>query len=504
MRMMRKWLLSLPLAALLAASPARAAGTLTIAQAQDPNNWDPIATFLISWGSVAGNFFEGLVTRDESLKLQPGLATSWEVLNNGLRLRFHLRQGVTFSNGEPFNAEAVKFTMERLLGPEGKKGPQQSNYTTIKTVEISDPYTVDLVMDQPDPVMITKLAGYGAMMVPPKYVTEKGAAGFATAPVGTGPFKVVDYQPKVSVTLEPNATYWGAKAKLDRVIYKFIAEPDTQLAELQAGGIDIASNLSVAATGIVQKDPKLVLNSITGPTVVVLRLNTAHGPTTDERVRRAMIMAVDRDAIVKQILQGQAKAVVSFQSDLSFGFDPAQKPVPFDPAGAKKLLAEAKLAPGTAMILDFPSNNTTFREAAQAVAGYLAAVGIKVQVRPQEQNVYTNDIIPNGKTGEMFQFGWGGWTFDYDNTAYLLYHSGQHWNPYDKDATLDGMLEAQRLVADRGEREKKLQAIAHYVADHALEIPMYNLNTIYGLNKRVKGFVPPPDNRVRLSGVTVE
>jgi peptide/nickel transport system substrate-binding protein len=504
MRAVTKFILAAPLAALLAGSPARAAGTLTIAQAQDPANWDPIATFLISWGSVASNFFEGLVSRDENLKLQPGLATSWEVLDNGLRLRFHLRDGVTFSDGEPFNADVVKFTMERLLGPEGKKGPQQSNYTAIKTITVIDPLTVDLIMDQPDPVMITKLAGYGAMMVPPKYVTEKGAAGFAAMPVGTGPFKVVDYQPKVSVTLEPNPTYWGEKAKLDRVIYKFIVEPDTQLAELQAGRLDIASNLSVAATGIVAKDPKLVLDSITGPTVLMLRFDTAHGPTADERVRHAMIMAVDRDTIVKQILQGQAKPVVSFQSDLSFGFDPAQKPVPFDPAGAKKLLAEAGVKPGTAMALDFPSNNSTFREAAQAVAGYLGAVGIKLQVRPQEQNVYTNDIIPNGKTGALWEFGWGGWTFDYDNTAYLLYHSGQHWNPYDKDPTLDAMLEAQRLVPDRGEREKKLQAIAHYVADHALELPMYNLNTIYGLSKRVKGFVPPPDNRVRLFNVTVE
>ena len=138
------------------------------------------------------------------------------------------------------------------------------------------------------------------------------------------------------------------------------------------------------------------------------------------------------------------------------------------------------------------------------MAGYLTAVGLKTSVRPNEMNVFTNDIIPNGKTGEMFQFGWGGWTFDYDNTAYLMYHSGEHWNPYDNDPKLDAMLEAQRLITDRTQREQKLQEIAHYVADNALEIPMYNLNTIYGLNKRVQGFVPPPDNRIQLTGVSVE
>ena len=182
---------------------AQAAGTLTIAQAQDPNNWDPIATFLLSWGAVGSNIFDGLVSRDEQLNLKPGLATSWEVLDQGMRLRFKLREGVTFHNGEAFNAEAVKFTMERLLGPEGAKGPQQSNYTSIGSVEIIDPYSVDIVLKRPDPVMITKLAGYGAMIVPPKYVTEKGSQGFGAAPIGTGPFKVTGYENKVHLTLEP-------------------------------------------------------------------------------------------------------------------------------------------------------------------------------------------------------------------------------------------------------------------------------------------------------------
>lgn len=493
--------------AAVAAAPvpsAQAGGTLTIAQAQDPNNWDPIATFLLSWGAVGSNIFDGLVMRDEQLNLKPGLATSWEVLDQGMRLRFKLREGVTFHNGEPFNAEAVKFTMERLLGPEGAKGPQQSNYTSIGAVEIIDPYSVDIVLKRPDPVMITKLAGYGAMIVPPKYVTEKGSQGFGAAPIGTGPFKVTGYENKVHITLEPSGSYWGGTPKLDKVIYKFIVEPATQVAELQSGRVDIASQVPIGMIGAITSSPNLTLASTTGPTVTVARFNTANGATKDERVRKAIVMAVDREAIVKQILQGHAKPVTSFQSTLSFGFDPAQKPVPFDPAGAKKLIAEAKLPPGTTVSVDFASNNVVFREVAQAIAGYLTAVGLKPQARPFEMNLFTNDIIPNGKTGEMFAMGWGGWTFDYDNTAYLMYHSGERWNPYDKDPALDKMLEDQRTIADRGERQKALQKIANYVADHALELPLYNLDTYYGVNKRVKGLVVPPDNRFRLMGVSVD
>jgi peptide/nickel transport system substrate-binding protein len=168
------------------------------------------------------------------------------------------------------------------------------------------------------------------------------------------------------------------------------------------------------------------------------------------------------------------------------------------------LLKKAGVAPGAPVEIDFPGNNATFREVAQAVAGYLTAAGLQPSVKPFEQNVYTNDIIPNGKTGELYQFGWGGWTFDYDNTAYLLYHSGEHWNPYVKDKQLDAMLEHQRTDINPPERKAELQAIAKYIADHVLDMPLYNQNTIYGVNRRVQNFVPPPDNRFRLTDVTVQ
>ena len=492
-------------AALALLSPAaRAAGTLTLTQVQDPASYDPIDTFFLSWGQIATNIFDGLVQRGADMQIRPALATSWEMLDGDMRIRFHLRQGVTFQNGEAFDAGAVKFTFDRLLGPDGAKGPQQSNYTAIGAVNVIDPMTVDLVLKRPDPVMLTKLAGYGAVIVPPKYLAQVGHDQFAIRPIGTGPFKVVDYQPKVSITLDAYPGFWGGAPKLDHVVYRFIVEPDTEVAELQAGRVDIAINVPISLVGTIAKDPKLYVASVPGPTAVVLRFNTAHGPTTDLRVRRAMIMGVDRAAIIKSILQGNGAEIASFQGALSFGYDPAQKPLPFDPAGARALLKEAGIAAGTPVELDFRGNDATFREVAQATAAYLTGVGLKASVKPYEQNVFTNDIIPNGKTGEMFQFGWGGWTFDYDNTAYLMYHSGEHWNPYDKDPTLDRMLEDQRGITDHAAREKALQAIAQYVADHALELPMYNLNTIYGVSRRVKGLVPPADNRFRLDGVSVD
>ncbi len=350
------------------ANAAHAAGTLTVALERDDASWDPIDTFTLTWGRVGSNLYDGLVMRTPDLKLVPGLATSWEFLDDNKRIRFHLRQGVKFHDGEDFNAAAVKFTFDRLLGPEGAKGPQQANYTAIGAVNVIDDYTVDLVLKSPDPVLITKLAGYGAMIVPPKYIQEKGDTYFNLHPVGTGPFKFVDYKPKVSLTLEANPDYWGGAPKLGSLVYRFIPEAATQVSELQSGGVDIATLVPISLTKTITDDPKLRLESITGPEVATLRFNTSDGITKDPAVRRAIVEAVDRDAIIEQILQGNAKPIASLQSSLSFGYDPDLKPLPFDPAAAKAALDKAGVKPGTSIELSFVGSDATFREVSQTVA----------------------------------------------------------------------------------------------------------------------------------------
>ena len=219
----------------LSGNDVMAAGKLTVSSPQDPGSLDPVDTFLVNWASIGTNVFDGLTWRGPDMKIEPGLSTSWEELDNGMRIRFRLRQGVTFQNGEPFNAAAVKFTFDRLLGQEGGKGPQQSNYISIKSVAIVDDYTVDFILKEYDPVLLTKLAGYGAMIVPPKYIAEKGEEYFNMHPIGTGAFQVVDYQPRIKVALQANEHYWRGAPKLSELEYRFISEPATAVAELQAG-----------------------------------------------------------------------------------------------------------------------------------------------------------------------------------------------------------------------------------------------------------------------------
>ncbi|MAZ31571.1 MAG: peptide ABC transporter substrate-binding protein [Thalassospira sp.] len=504
---MRSALMALAFAGgLMATAPAYAEGTLTISSPQDPGSWDPVDTFLVNWSSVATNIYDGLTYRGPDAKLVPGLASSWEEFDGGTRIRFHLREGVTFQNGEPFNAEAVKFTFDRLMGDEGKKGPQRSNYAAIKSVEVIDENTVDMHLTQPDPVLLTKLAGYGAMIVPPKYIAEKGEDYFNAHPIGTGPFKMVSYEPKVGLTLEAYADHWGGAPKLSTIQYRFISEPSTAVAELQAGNVDlvIPPTIPIGMIPTIQEDENIDIVTTVSPTVYALRFNTGNGITADEKVRKAMIYGVDRQAIIDSILGGQAAPIASFQGELSFGNDPSMKPLPYDPAKAQALLKEAGVAPGTKIQIDIRGNDATFNEVAQAVASYLQVIGLNATIKPYETNVLLNDIIPAGKTGAMFQQSWGGWTLDYDNTAYFMYHTGEKWNPYDSDPELDKLLESQRAITDRAKREEILQSIAHYTADRALEMPLYNLNAIFGVSKRVKNFTPVPDSRLRLTEVTVD
>jgi peptide/nickel transport system substrate-binding protein len=502
---MKRTLIPLCLTLLLGLAAAQPQGQLTIAQTQDPQSWDPIDTFFLAWGMVGSNVFDGLVSRNLDLEIGPGLATSWEFVDeDNTRLRFKLREGVTFHNGEPFNAEAVKFTFDRLLGKEGAAGPQQENYTSIDHVEIVDEYTVDLVLGSPDPVIITKLAGYGAMIVPPGYVNENDEETFNRTPVGTGPFKVVEYVQDDRLVLEAFEGYWGGSPKLERVVYRFIPEASTRVAELQAGRVDIVQGVPISLAETVENADGASIVAVGSPTVSGLRFNFCEAPTDQLEVRKAISHAIDREGIIAAILQGYGTPISSFQSELSFGHDPELEPYAYDPEIAQQLLSEAGVAPGTPVQIDFIGEDAIFREVAQAVAAMLQAVGLNPTLQTHETNTFYNELVPNNTVGNLYYSGWGGWTLDYDNTAYLLYRTGQFWNPCLSDKRIDTLLDEERATYDEAERERILQEIARYAHDIAIEVPLYQHQNLWGVADRVQGFVAPADDRHVLLTVSVQ
>ncbi len=501
---MKRTVLALVAAMVLGLAFAQPSGTLTIAQQQDPQSWDPIDTFYLAWGMIGSSIFDGLVHRGLDMKIGPGLATSWEWTDaSNTRLRFHLRKGVTFQDGEPFNAAAVKFTFDRLLGPEGAKGPQQANYTSIDHVEVVDDYTVDFVMKSPDPVIITKLAGYGAMIVPPKYVTDNSPETFNKMPIGTGPFKVTEYVPDDHLTLVANPDYWGGAPKVAKVIFRFIPEPSTRVAELQAGRADIVQGVPISLADTVSKTAGVKLDPVGSPTVNALRFNFCKAPTDQLKVREAIAHAVDSQGIIDSILQGYGIPIASFQSSMSLGYDPNLKSYSYDPELSKKLLKEAGIAAGTPIGIDFIGTDATFREVAQAVASELQAVGLKPTLATHETNTYYNDLVPKNTVGNLYYSGWGGWTLDFDNTAYLLYHTKQFWNPCYSNPKLDALLEQERGTYDQSKRAGILQQVAQIEHDDLIDLPLYQSKNLWGVADRVQGFVAPADDRLDLTTVSV-
>jgi len=470
----------------------------------DPQSWDPIDTFLLDWSTVAISVFEGLVERDLDLELQPGLAESWEYLDDNT-LEFKLRQGVVFHNGEPFNAEAVKFTFDRLLGEEGQKGPQYSNYTSIDSVEVKDEYTITMKLNSPDPVLLTKLAGYGAVIVPPGYVTEVSDEEFNDKPVGTGPFKMTGYKRDQEVVLEKNEDYWKeGLPKLDKVTFKIIPEASTRLAELQTGKIDIMKRVEVAQTKTVKDTNFLKLEEVGTPTVFSLRFDTANAPLDKKEVRQAINYAINKDEIIEEILGGYGIPISTYQSELSFGNNPDLKPYAYDPEKAKEMLKAAGVAEGTELDVFIPGNDGNFKEITQAVAFYLEEVGLKMNINSVDNTTLISDLIPNGKAGHMYRQGWGGWTLDFDNTAYLMYHEGEQWNPSFKDEKVEELLAAQRATVDQDERHKIFMELTTLLYDLAPEVNLYQAVDLYAVNERLENFQPPHEDRMRLEEVTVK
>ena len=227
------------------------------------------------------NMFD-MLTMVRNNQLVPWLATEWHSVDD-LTWEFKLREGVTFHNGEPFNAEAVKFSIERLLAPETASPIVELRYVT--GVEVVDEYTVRIVTQEPDPLIPAKVSLFGGVMVPPKYIQEHGDAYFASHPVGTGPYKFVSWQRDGSLVMEANDDYWGGRPAVDRIIVDAIPNDASRIAALLAGEVDIIAHLAPESYQQVNSSGNAQAVSVPGLRMHYLSIDTRELPFDDARVR---------------------------------------------------------------------------------------------------------------------------------------------------------------------------------------------------------------------------
>ena len=379
---MARWF-GLLVAALLVAQGAAAQAprdTLVLGMQLEPPHLDPTAGAAGAIREVTyANLYEGLTRIDRAGSVQPGLAESWAVSPDGLTYRFRLRAGVAFHDGTPFDSSIVKFTLERALAPDSTNAQKQL-FAPIAAVAAPEPLTAIVTLKQPTANFLYNMGWGDAVMLAPGAVANN-----KTNPVGTGPFKFERWVRGDRVELVKNPRYRDASAiKLNRVTFRFIADPQAEIAALQAGDLDAFANLAaVEAIDQFRRDArfKVVIGNTEGETIVAL--NNAKPPLDDVRVRRALAHAIDRKAIIDGAMSGLATPIGSHFSPLHPAYVDLTGRYPYDPALAKKLLAEAGHAAGLSLTLHLPPPAYA-RRSGEIVAAYLGQVGVKVTLIPIE------------------------------------------------------------------------------------------------------------------------
>ncbi|HYB44190.1 MAG TPA: ABC transporter substrate-binding protein [Candidatus Methylomirabilis sp.] len=486
------------LLALLLAIPAAAgaapAGKVVIAQGVDPSTLDTMNQQETPASVVAAHIYDTLVERDENLKLVPALAAELPKLVAPTTWEIALRQGVKFHNGEEFNAESVKFSLERAKDP-AMRG--SSNFKPIERVEIVNSTTVRVHTSKPWPIFVNSLTQRQASMYPPKAYTGKDSAYISKNPIGTGPYRLVRWSKDEEIVLAANEQYFRGAPRIKTVVFRPIPDDAVRVAALQNGEVDVAVNIPPHLATIIANHPKLFLS--TAPSIRTIQLmfythqydaqnklvGPYQGPTADRRVRQAIISAIDADEIIKTVLDGKAQRVATMLPSMHFGFDPSLKPATPDVARVKKLLAEAGFANGLDITLNGPQGRyVRDKEVAEAVAGQLTKAGIRTTLRTFEFVNFLNTMVYVHKAGPVWLIGWGQPTMDAEGIYVPLFHSGSLLSNY-HNPDLDGMVDEAQRTMD----EKKRLEIYHRVnklwIDDAAAVPLYQQLDLYGASKRI-------------------
>jgi peptide/nickel transport system substrate-binding protein len=442
----------------------------------------------------------------DGYKPGPGLATSLRSLNP-TTWELKLRQGVKFHNGEPFNAESVKFTIDRVLDP-ATKSVTRGNFTWIKEVKIIDEFTVQILTAKPFPAAPEFLTL--SYIVPPKYLKSVGDEEFSKKPVGTGPYKFVEWRKAEHLIVEANTDYWKdspkGMPKIKTIVFRTIPETTTQIAELLSGGVDIIRNVPPDQIAVVKDSANARISATKILRVNSLMLDSAgrasNTPLTNQKVREAIAHAINVDEMLKTILSGYAERTATGVNPLHFGFDGSVKPYPYDPERAKKLLAEAGYPNGFEVTFNTYSGTiTSMDQMADAMAGYLAKVGIKAKRRHIEDVGLWTKSGQEGKLEGIQYYSWGSNSiFDADAILYALTYSKEPLS-YTKDTALDQLLDEGRTQLDVKKRQEAYAKAQKLLHEKVYWIPINVQYTIEGVNKKLN-YEAGSDEMMRVYGAS--
>lgn len=484
---------------LLFAAPASAnkkTDTLGMAYDQAPESVDPYFNNVRIGVIIAANVWDTLLYRDPVTHEYKGqLARSWKQIDDRT-LEFELREGVKFHNGEEFDADSVAYTLNFVADPANKAVTQQ-NVQWIQKVEKLGKYKVRVISKEPFPAAKDYLATTLAIH-PAKYYKEVGPKGMNAKPVGSGPYKVVDYQPGKSITLEKFADYFKdsprSQPKIGKVVIRFIPDRQTQMAEVMSGGEDFIMHVPKDQAEKLQTLPNLQVLSGNTMRIVFMQMNSQDGTPSPElkdvRVRKAIAHAIDREAIIKNIVGGGAEIINTICTPSQVGCTQEGAAVyKYDPALAKKLLAEAGYPNG------FSTELYAYRERNQteAIINYLQAVGIKAKLNFL-QYAAMRDLVRANKAALVHQT-WGSNLVNDVSAATPVYY-GFGGDDITRNAQVRDLLNKGDHTIDPKARNEVYKKALQAIAENAYSVPLWSLPVYYVASKEVN-FKPYSDELVR-------
>jgi len=454
-------------AALSLTQPAKArtpSDVLIVGQIAEPKSLDPHAVTAVNDFRILMNVYDGLVRyKDGTLEVEPSLATEWTISEDGTVYTFTLRDGVSFHDGTPLTAEAVKFNFDRMLDdghPYHDTGPFPLAFffSAVETVEAVDEKTVRFTLNAPYAPFLSNLAYPTGLIVSPEAVRANGK-DFGRNPVGTGPFRFVEWDANSRVVVERNAEYWNGVPKLQAVVFRPITDANTRVAEMLAGGIDLMVEVPPDALSEFEGDDYRI-HEQAGPHVWFLILNAKEGPFADKRVRQAANYAIDKGEIVQNVLEGTADiAAGPTPPAFAWAYNDALEPYPYDPEKAKALLAEAGVegAEITFFVTEGGSGMLDPIPMGTAIQADLEAIGFDVTIKTFEWNAFLEQVNAGlADKADMAEMAW--MTNDPDTLPYLAlttdswpeeggFNSGYYSNP-----KVDELLQAARTETDQDKR----------------------------------------------------
>lgn len=470
--------------------------TLRFAYDQAPESVDPYFNNVRIGVIIGANVWDTLIYRDPVSNEYKGLlAKSWKQVNDRT-LEFDLREGIKFHNGEEFDADSVVYTLN-FVGDAANKVTTQQNVSWIEKAEKLSKYKVRLTTKKIFPAAIEYLAG-PVVMHPAKYYQEVGPKGMNAKPVGTGPYRVAQYTPGKSITLERNAAYFKdspkAAPRIGKIEIRFIPDRQTQMAEALSGSTDFIMSVPKDQADQVAKMPNLQVVSGETMRIVFMQMNTMDGTPSpqfkDIRVRKAMMHAIDREAIAKNIVGTGASVLhtICFRSQFGCTDDGAPR-YKYDPALAKKLLAEAGFPNG------FDTEIVAYRERNQteAIIGYLQAVGIRAKLGFSQYAAMRDQIRAN--KAQLTHQTWGSFSVN-DMSAATPVYFGFEADDITRDAEVRGLLDRGNNTVNPTERKAYYKTALTLIAERAHAVPLWSLPVYYVASKQLS-FKAYPDEMVR-------